>query len=92
MAKEKIFRKLGVDILPHVGGGLGNMRTYANIGAQFRLGWSLPNNFGSYIIQPSCECQAPPGGLDSAPSDTYPLFAIHVYTMLDGQTVLRDIF
>ncbi len=90
--KKNFFKKLGVDVLPHWGGGLGNMRTYANAGAQFRLGWSLPNNFGSYIIQPSCECQVPPKGLESAPSNPFPLFSIHFYTILDGQFVLRDIF
>jgi len=88
MAKEKIFPQIGSGHFAPCGWWTGK---YANIGAQFRLGWSLPNNFGSYIIQPSCECQ-PPGGLDSAPSDTHPLFTIHVYTILDGQTVLRDIF
>jgi len=52
----------------------------------------LPNNFGSYIIQPSCECQIPSDRDKAQAISKYPAFMFHIYTSFDGQLVLRDIF
>ncbi len=91
LLKKEIKGKFGYDILPHLGGGIGNMRSYFNAGAQARFGWALPDNFGSYIIQPGCECAVPDGN-KKAGKKNYPLFSFHLYTTIDGQAVLRDIF
>ena len=89
--KNDISNKIGFDVLPHFG-GVGNMKTYLNSGVQFRMGWMLPNNFGSYILQPSCECQIPSDRDNARPGIKFPPFMFHIYTSFDGQIVLRDIF
>jgi len=43
----------GVDILPHVGGALGNVFIYGATGATARLGFDLPSDYGSPRIQPA---------------------------------------
>ncbi len=45
-------RGLGVDLLPHVGGALGNVFIYGSAGATARLGFDLPSDYGPPRIQP----------------------------------------
>ncbi len=82
------YRGFGIDIFPHIGGGLGNMKTYAKGGAQFRLGYNIPAKFGSYILQPGCECPIPA----REPDQPSTVWGIHFFAALEGQAVLRDIF
>ncbi|MGP1252929.1 MAG: lipid A deacylase LpxR family protein [Kiloniellales bacterium] len=43
-----------IDMLPHVGGSLGNVMTHAGLGATFRIGAGLPSqDFGPPRIRPS---------------------------------------
>ncbi len=37
-------------IIPYIGGDFGNIAINANAGAQFRLGWNIPEDFGSSSI------------------------------------------
>lgn len=41
-------RTLGLDVIPHWGGSLGNVATHAEAGAELRLGWRLPDDFGRW--------------------------------------------
>lgn len=43
----------GGDFIPHLGAALGNVSTYANAGAEVRLGRDLPADFGTSLIRPS---------------------------------------
>jgi len=75
--RSSAARGIALDAIPYFGYGLGNMRIYAKVGAQIRVGWHLPNNFGSYNLQPSCECSAAPGPASSpagqpGPDDVVP--------------------
>jgi len=36
----------GLDFTPNIGGTVGNYLIAANVGAQFRLGWNLPDSYG----------------------------------------------
>jgi len=49
---------LEFDVIPAVGGSLGNVRTHASLGGVFRIGQSLPLDFGPPQIRPSLS--APP--------------------------------
>lgn len=42
---------MGADFLPHAGVSLGNIFTHANLGAQVRVGWRLPADFGTNLIR-----------------------------------------
>ncbi len=46
---------LGADFIPHVGATVGNIFTYADIGAEARIGWKLPADFGTNLIRPSSD-------------------------------------
>ena len=43
----------GADLLPHVGFSLGNVSTYANVGAIFRVGRNLSSDYGPPRIRPA---------------------------------------
>lgn len=97
MHKKKLLQSglgngFNYDFIPHVGGGLGNLKTYVNAGAQFRVGWNLPNDFGTFLICPGCECNAPIDEQDPRFFPRYHRFGIHVFTALDVHAVLHDIF
>ncbi len=80
----------GLDVIPHYGATLGNVRTFLNAGAEFRVGYSLPDDFGTSAIRP--------GGNNSAPlsvRDMQTGFAakgIHLFASFDAQLVLHNIF
>lgn len=82
---------IGVDFVPHLGLSLGNVQTYANMGATVRLGFNLPSDFGVQLIRP--------GGAGSTPiNDRDPRvslrksFSFFVFGAADGRAVGRDIF
>jgi lipid A 3-O-deacylase len=45
--------RLGFDLLPHAGGAIGNVYTYANAGVSLRFGTQPPLDYGVPRIQPS---------------------------------------
>ena len=54
---QDLFLDLEIDFVPHFGGSLGNVFTYASSGVTFRLGPDLNDDFGPPRIRPSL-----PGG------------------------------
>lgn len=72
----------GADFIPHAGFSLGNVFTYANVGAELRAGWRLPADFGSNLIRPSG---------DSNPTGGRPRFGFFVFGAFDARAVARDI-
>ena len=87
--KWKLFQTessngLEFDMIPHLGGGLGNVYIYANTGAQVRFGWNLPDDFGTCLIRPGGNCNV--GFWSQGP------FGIYAFAAVDGKAVLRDIF
>jgi hypothetical protein len=74
---------LDTDILPELTVGLGNERTYAQTGAQVRIGQGLTSDFGASRIRPGLT------GMDAyTPSRS---FVWYVFAGLDGQAVAHDI-
>ncbi len=72
------------DILPRVGGELGNVQIFATAGASFRFGYNLPQDFGVQIIDSPASAN---GGLTR---HTQPFFA-YLFGGLDGRAVAHDI-
>lgn len=76
---------LNADVTPHFGGALGNVFTHAAIGATFRFGEDLIDDFGGPPrIRPSL-----PGAAHFKPHDG---FAWYVFTGFEGRAVARNIF
>jgi len=78
------WKRLSVDLSPHVGAGLGNVYTYAAGGATLRFGQNLPTSSGPRSIRPG-----PPGSdyYQAAPDGRWYLFL-----GLEGRAVARNIF
>jgi len=81
----------GYDMIPHLGGGLGNVYTYAGTGAEVRFGWNLPNDFGTFPIRPCSDTSAAFDERDPR-FFRHGRFGVHVFAAVDGRAVLRNIF
>jgi hypothetical protein len=69
--------RVQIDAVPHWGGSIGNVATYAEAGSELRIGPNLPNDFG---MIPVAESEGEHG--------LRPYF----FVSLNGRLVLRDIF
>ncbi|OGP96170.1 MAG: hypothetical protein A2157_20225 [Deltaproteobacteria bacterium RBG_16_47_11] len=87
-AASKLGRGFGYDVIPHLGGSVGNVYIYANTGAELRFGWNPPGDFGTCSIRPGCESNT---ATDMEDGRGRP-FGIHAFLSIDGRAVLRDIF
>lgn len=77
---------LNADVTPHLGGALGNVFTYAGIGATFRFGEDLVNDFGG---PPRIGPSLPGAAHFSGPNDG---FAWYLFAGIEGRAVARNIF
>ena len=79
------------DVIGHGGFALGNIRTHVNAGAEIRVGWAVPDDFGTSAIRP--------GGENSTPDSVWDpriLFdrrwGLHAFLSFDLRLVGQDIF
>ncbi len=79
------------DIIPHIGGAVGNAYTGMNTGGQIRLGWNLPRDFGTSIIGPGSDTNAPINDSDPRFFSTARRLGLHCFLLVDTHAVLRDI-
>jgi len=75
---------LDLDAIPHIGGSIGNVMTFAGAGAMVRLGQTLDIDFGPPLIRPSLS------GLAAVNNKTD--FAWYLFAGAQGRAVARDIF
>lgn len=75
---------LGADISPHAGVNLGNIYTDASVGATFRLGFDLPQDYGPPRIRPSL-----PGSDFFVPTQE---LSGYLFAGVEGRAVGRNIF
>lgn len=75
----------GWDITRHYGGSVGNFATYANVGAEFRLGLRLPDDFGTAALRPAGENTSPVRLQNTG------RWSAHVFLGLDARWVFHDI-
>lgn len=86
-------RRSGFDweLLPHAGVALGTVRTFANVGAEFRAGVNLPDDFGTPSIGPAATTSTPVDGPLAADRSRFDLGA-YLFARIDGRAVARNIF
>lgn len=76
----------GADLIGRAGCSVGNVSTYANLGAEARLGWHLPTDFGTPTLRPT-------GNIMAADNpDKRTQFSWYTFVGTEGRGVLRDIF
>ncbi|MFC1534554.1 lipid A deacylase LpxR family protein [Thermodesulfobacteriota bacterium] len=83
-ARKELITGMEVDLLPHFGGALGNIFTYAAAGLTARFGTDLKDDFGPPRIRPSL----PGGGYFRRKKG----FNWYLFTGFEGRAVLRNIF
>ena len=72
------------DVQPHVGGMVGTVYDYLNVGAIGRIGFDLPDDYGPPRIEPSL-----PGTNFFEPTAA---FGWYLFAGVDGRAVARNIF
>lgn len=73
-----------IDVIPRIGGDLGNVFTFATGGAMMRVGYNLPPDFGMQIIDS-------PGSVNGGLTRRKPWFFGYAFGAVDGRAVGRDI-
>lgn len=81
---RKPIKFLDYDFIPHVGGSLGNVATYLDVGATLRMGQGLERDYGPPRIRPSL-----PGSGFFIPYDS---FGWYFYAGVDGRAMAHNIF
>jgi lipid A 3-O-deacylase len=82
---------LGFDCIPHMGVAVGNAYTGVNLGGQVRFGWKVPNDFGTYLIRPGSDSNAPVDDADPRLFRPFHRFGVHLFFAVDGSAVARNI-
>jgi lipid A 3-O-deacylase len=80
----------GGDMIINAGGGIGTVKTYANVGLSVRYGWGVPNDCGNFPIQPATCFNA------ELKQSAYDMqrnrFGAHLFASVSTQVVLRNVF
>lgn len=77
-------------VIPYAGGEFGNVAIKGNVGAEMRIGWNIPADFGAACINA--------GGMNGVPVKAQQNVSLHspwsfyVNLSTGGSVVLRDIF
>lgn len=92
LVKQELPLGLKHDLISHAGAALGNVGVYANVGGEYRLGWDLPDDFGTSAVRPAGDNSAPGrGDIRLQPGDDY-FYGLHGFLSIDGKAVAHDIF
>ena len=79
------------EVLPHAGAAIGNVRTFANLGGEVRVGLNLPDDFGTASIGPAATTSTPVDGAQGADRSRFDL-GLYLFTRVDGRAVAQNIF
>jgi len=101
--KCKVYRGAGAvipgfagDAICSMGLRLGNIETSTTLGVEGRMGWNLPNDFGSYPIRPGAENRPPSAAStrsetgDAGTAADRPRAGIHLFATLEAKFVAHD--
>lgn len=84
------------DSIRSIGLRLGNIETSASVGIEGRIGWNLPNDFGTYPIRPGAENRPPSaasingGAGDATFTLARPQAGAHLFGTLETKLVAHD--
>jgi len=84
------------DSIRSLGLRLGNIETSASLGIEGRIGWNLPNDFGTYPIRPGAENRPPSadtvhsGSGDTPSALAKPRPGVHLFGTMETKLVAHD--
>jgi len=79
------------DIIPHAGFAVGNMVIAGAFGGQVRWGLNLPDDFGTLLIRPGADTNAPVDDEDPRFSSEPGRMSIHMFLGVDAFVIGRNI-
>lgn len=87
-----VIPEFSADTIRSVGLRLGNIETSASAGIEGRIGWNLPNDFGSYAIRPATENRPPQPARSNGGDLRYAgaRAGAHLFAALEGKLVAHD--
>ncbi|MGZ6419246.1 MAG: lipid A deacylase LpxR family protein, partial [Pseudobdellovibrio sp.] len=91
--KEPVLHDFSGDFIRSIGVRLGNIETSANVGIEGRVGWNIPNDFGSFTIRPGTDSSPPeiePVHVESTSSpavNNSPRLGVHFFGIIDLKMV-----
>lgn len=91
-----ILPGFSADAIRSMGLRLGNIETSATLGIEGRVGWNLPNDFGSYPVRPGAENRPPSAAsLHGKPDEAMapasrPRPGVHLFGILEAKAVAWD--
>lgn len=77
---------LQMELISHWGASVGNVASYLNAGAELRIGWDLPDDFGTSTLRPGGDNNTP--GLMAGKRD----FRLHGFLVTDARVIANNIF
>lgn len=80
------------DFISHAGIAIGNVGSYLNAGGEYRIGWDLPEDFGTSAVRPAGDNSAPGSGDSRLIITDKLLYGLHGFVSVDGRLVGNDIF
>jgi hypothetical protein len=92
LPRYDFHKQWGMDFIAHAGVAAGTVFSHLNAGVEFRLGWNLPTDFGTALIRPAGDTNAPADTKDSRYSRDKQSFSFHFFGGSSGRIVFRDIF
>lgn len=94
---ETVALGFSADTIHSIGLRLGNIETSAALAIEGRIGWNIPNDFGTYPIRPGAENRPPSSTLpprskpgDGATATSGPRAGVHLFGTLETKLVARD--
>lgn len=87
LQRAMLIDDLGYDFITHAGIALGNVYDYGATGGEFRFGWKLPDDFGTSLIRPGGDSNAP-----TASSTRVRGLGVYGFAALSGRLVGHNIF
>lgn len=91
-----IIPGFSADAIRSIGLRLGNIETSAALGIEGRVGWNVPNDFGTYPIRPGAENRPPSSASIRGPANeafrtaSSPRAGFHLFGTLEAKLVARD--
>lgn len=97
--KRRLFRaslvedsRVQHDFIGHGGISLGNVATYVNFGGEYRIGWDLPDDFGTSAVRSGGDNSAPGRGDLRRHARGAAIYGLHGFVSVDARLVAQDIF
>ncbi len=92
LPRYDFYQQWGMDLIVHTGGAAGTVFSHIDAGMEFRIGWNLPTDFGTALIRPAGDTNAPADTKDPRYHRDRQGFSFHLFGGTTGRLVFRDIF